>query len=211
MSRIRWTEGSLVIVVAILAVITAAVGTRRAPGVPSPRGAGAGAQEWESHLASVHRAVEANDIGLASRLWRNTYAAALESRRWEPMLAAGQAALRIGRAGGTMGGFDAKARQCYLTALFRARDQHSIDGVLLVAEAFAQLGDTEVARGAVRMADSLAQLTGDAPRPPERLAVPGDRVDVGDSAARRSPSTPFLISPLSGTSFRLTRSPRVWR
>ena len=155
----RWTDGSLVIVVAILAVITVAVGTRRAPDVPSPRTAGAGIEEWESSLALVDRAVAANDIGLASRLWRHAYGAALESGRWKPMLATGQAALRIGRAGRTMGGFDAQARQCYLTALFRARDQQSIDGMLLVAEAFAQLGDIEAARGAVRMADRLAQLT----------------------------------------------------
>jgi hypothetical protein len=192
----RWTDHSLVIVVAIFAVIVVAVGIRRAPGVPSPRTADAGVEEWESYLVAVDRAVEANDIGLASRLWRNAYGAALESRRWKPMLATGQAALRVGHAGRTMGGFDAQARQCYLAALFRARDQHSIDGVLLVAEAFAQLGDIEAARGAVRMADRLAQLTREAPRP-ERLTVLRSRMDIRVSAARQSPPIPFFISPAS--------------
>jgi hypothetical protein len=164
-NRMRWTDCSLAIVVAILAVITVVVGTRGALDGPSPRAAGAEVEAWESALASVDRALEARDVARASRIWPNAHGAAFESGRWQPMLATGQAALRIGRAGWPMDGFDAKARQCYLTALFRARDQHSIDGVLLVAEAFAQLGDIETARGAVRTADRMAQFTPEAPPP----------------------------------------------
>jgi hypothetical protein len=53
--------------------------------------------------------------------------------------------------------FDAAARQCYLGALFRAREQRSVEGVLRVAEALAQLGDLEVASGALHIADRLGQ------------------------------------------------------
>jgi hypothetical protein len=141
-------------------------------------------EDWASYLASVDRALAANDLGLASRRWRDAYGAALRSQRWEAMVAAGDAALRIGRAAGTMSGFDAEARQCYLTALFRARAQQSLDGVLLAAEAFGQLGDLEVARGALRMADGLVLSAPDAPRGPERVAALHDRLDAARSAVR---------------------------
>jgi hypothetical protein len=142
--------------VATLASVGVAVGTRRGPGSEWPRAATAGTEEWSTDLAALVRAVDANDMNSASQRWRAAYGAALRSQRWEPMLAAGNAAVRISRAVGPMNGFDAVARQCYLGALFRAREQQSIEGVLRVAEALAALGETEVARRAVRMADGLA-------------------------------------------------------
>jgi hypothetical protein len=57
--------------------------------------------------------------------------------------------------------FATKARQAYLTALFRARDEGSMDGVLRAAWAFADLGDREVVDGALRIADRLAATAGD--------------------------------------------------
>ncbi len=193
--RARWSTGILTIV-SILAIIALAMGMRRAPAIMSPRPAAADDREWKSYLASMDRAVEAGNISLASRTWRDAYGAALGSRRWEPMLATGQAALRLGRAAGTMAGFDEKARQCYVTALFRARQQQSVDGVLLVAEAFAQLGDLDVATKAVRMAERLAEPPGEISRAPERVAAVRDRLRVRASPHQRMRLDPFpVLSP----------------
>jgi hypothetical protein len=53
--------------------------------------------------------------------------------------------VRIGHATGAPNGAKPNARQAYLIALTRARAQRSPDGVILVAEAFARLGDHEIA------------------------------------------------------------------
>jgi hypothetical protein len=166
MSR-GWWVGAGLVVVAMLASVGVAVGTRRGVGGESRGGAAAIVEEWNADLAAVDRAVDANDLARASHHWRAAYGSALRSQRWEPMLAAGDAAVRIGRAMGPTDRFDAAARQCYLGALFRAREDQSIEGVLRVAEALAQLGDTEVARGAVRIADGL----GRSPRPAPRFRI----------------------------------------
>ena len=154
MKRLRWV-GYGITIFAILTVIIVAVPTRRAPGSTTSRAPAGDAEAWVPYVASVDRALDARDIGQASRQWRDAYGVALRSQRWEAMLAAGEAALRIRRASSTMGGFDAEARQCFLTALFRARAERSVEGVLRAAEAFRQLGDTAVVEGALRIADSL--------------------------------------------------------
>jgi hypothetical protein len=62
-----------------------------------------------------------------------------------------QAVVRIGddaRARGDAGA----ARRAYLTALFRARGERSLLGVLSAAEGFKTLGDRDVVEHALRMA-----------------------------------------------------------
>jgi hypothetical protein len=183
MTRLRWAACSLAIVT-ILCLVTVALSTRHAPGSTSPRSAGAPADAWAAYVTSVDQALEARDLGLANRRWRDAYGAALRSQQWEAMLAAGAAAVRIGRAAGTMSGYDAEARQCFLTALFRARAQRSLDGVLLAAEAFGQLGDVAVASGALRMADGLALATRDVSRGTDRVAALRERLDLARAGAR---------------------------
>ena len=51
---------------------------------------------------------------------------------------------------------DARARQAYMTALLRARREHSVDGVLRAAVAFGELGDREVVAHALRIAEHQA-------------------------------------------------------
>ena len=154
MNRIQWA-GFGVVIVAILAVITVVVSTRQAPGSMSSRGRDTSAESWAAHLASVDRALEDRDLGMANRRWRDAYGIALRSQQWEPMITAGEAARRIGQVSGDRRSFDAETRQCYLTALFRARAQRSLEGVLLAADAFEELGDVAVAKGAHRMAEGL--------------------------------------------------------
>jgi len=49
----------------------------------------------------------------------------------------------------------AKARELYLSALFRARQQGSVEGVRRAAAAFDALGDRDIAANATRMAAAL--------------------------------------------------------
>ena len=72
------------------------------------------------------------------------------------------AALRIGAIPGFKKAAESRARESYWTALFRARRQGSLNGVLDAAEAFGALGDRVMVEQCVRIAERLATLTGDA-------------------------------------------------
>lgn len=117
---------------------------------------------WEAHLRMVDEALEKNDADGALRAWREAHVAALGSWRWDGMIAVGEAALRIGEVSGLRRAAEARARQAYLTAFFRARHQESLSGVLHSAEAFAALGDREVVEQCIAVAEQLATQSGDA-------------------------------------------------
>jgi hypothetical protein len=187
MSRAGWTVVSLGIVAALGMIGVMTGGLSGAGAMRSSRTTTAGAEEWKAQIASLDRALGANDVGQAMRAWRDAYGAALGSRRWEPMFAVGQAALRIGGAAETLKGHDEKARHCYLMALFRARQQKSVDGVLLVAEAFADLGDIEVASRAIDIAGALTRRYSDDGQAPERAASIRDRLRSPSAAPRDAP------------------------
>jgi hypothetical protein len=65
-----------------------------------------------------------------------------------------QAVLRIGDEARLRGDAPA-ARRAYLTALFRARGEHSLRGVVAAAEGFRDLGDLEVVEHALRIASGI--------------------------------------------------------
>jgi hypothetical protein len=108
-----------------------------------------------AHLAALDAAIARGDVSRAVFEWRLAYGAALGSRRWEAMLAVGDAATRIdalaGRRDGAPTGFRAEARQAYLRALFDARAARSPEGMHRAADAFAALGDAEMAARARTM------------------------------------------------------------
>jgi hypothetical protein len=108
-------------------------------------------------LRAIEDAVARGDLAAAERLSRSLHTRALASRRWADWLAAGDAALAVGRGAPQPGLLRATARQAYLAALFQARGQRSLRGVLRAAEAFAQLGDHDIVEGALRIA---AQMPG---------------------------------------------------
>jgi hypothetical protein len=85
--------------------------------------------------------------------WRDAYGVALRSRDWAAMVSVGDAAVRIDRIARLPSdhptGFRAEARQAYLRALVDARAVRSRQGITRVADAFAALGDAEMA-GRVR-------------------------------------------------------------
>jgi len=111
---------------------------------------------WRAQLQKVDAALAWNDVSAAELAWREAYAAALKSRHWEGMVAVGDAYRQVGDSGGFRQAARAKARQSYLTALFRARGEGSVDGVLRVAERFAELGDRDVVERCIRVAWTVA-------------------------------------------------------
>jgi len=117
---------------------------------------------WAADLAALDASLARQDVSAAAQRWQAGHAAALASRRWEGLVAMGDAARRLGAASGArqvVG--DARARTLYLGALFRARQQGAVAGVLRAAEAFADLGDREVVAQSLRLAGELAARSGD--------------------------------------------------
>ncbi len=108
---------------------------------------------WRTHLARVDEALARQDLSGAIRACHDAYRAALGSRRWEALVDVGDAYLRIGEAAGSRKGWEPRARESYLNALLRARQEGSVEGVLRATEAFADLGDREVAEQGLRIAD----------------------------------------------------------
>jgi hypothetical protein len=110
----------------------------------------------DQHLEHVERALRDHDGRAARDAVRDAYAAAVASHQWEPLLRVGDAHRRVEEASGYPNLGKASARQNYVFALFRARDQRSLDGVLEAARAFASLGDAAATRQALMIARDVA-------------------------------------------------------
>jgi hypothetical protein len=102
-----------------------------------------------ARLGAIDDAIGRKDVSQAVIEWRDAYGVALRSRQWDAMTAVGDAAVRIDgiarQPSGYPTGFRAEARQAYLRALVDARAARSREGIERVAEAFAALGDAEMA------------------------------------------------------------------
>ncbi len=100
-------------------------------------------------LAAMDAALGRMDLSQARHEWREAYGLALRGRRWDAMAAVGDAAVRADAlARGPLGhstGFQPEARQAYLRALIQAQREGSPEGVTRIADAFAALGDSDVA------------------------------------------------------------------
>src|SRR5262249_61175950 len=105
---------------------------------------------WEAPVRLVSEALARGDRASAEWAWRNAWGAALGARRWEGMAAVGGLALRMGES--------PRAREAYLVALFRARDQRSFTGVLRAQEAVGTLGDPPVALPGLHIPGSMPGL-----------------------------------------------------
>ena len=150
----RRTAGRISVILAVAVAMSAAgaaILDHRSSGAPiEPR------VTLEQHVERVDAALASHDLRMAREGVRDAYAAAVTSHRWEPLLYVGDAQRRVEQASGfaTLG--KAHARENYLFALFRARDQRSLDGVLQAADAFSRLGDASVVRQALVVARDLA-------------------------------------------------------
>ena len=111
---------------------------------------------WTQRVALVDESLARADLSRATHEWREAYGAALRSRRWDALVEVGDRAVRIAEVAGSATQFRAEARQAYLHALFRARAQRAVEGMHRAAEAFARLGDWEMAQGARRLAGNLS-------------------------------------------------------
>jgi hypothetical protein len=131
-----------------------------------------------THLRAIDVALGEGDVPGALRAWNAAYGLALGSRRWETFAEAGDAYLRITRASGSPAGGISRARDLYLSALFRASGAGSLDGVLRIAAAFTELGDDEVVAHSLRIARRLAGASAQ-PELRERLSDLESRTQPG--------------------------------
>jgi hypothetical protein len=120
---------------------------------------------WTPLLTRVDEALARGNETGARTWWREAHAAAMRSGQWEGMLEVGDSARRF-RDG------QPRARQAYLTALFRARHQGSLEGVLGAAARFGEIGDHEVLAQALRIAEREA---GPDPRAQARVRAMAER------------------------------------
>jgi len=148
------TTGRTTVTVTVIAIALAlaAVGEARSGSASTPPAGAA----WARYVRDVDQALAANDIGRAVRALQEAHVAALGSRGWEGLVQVGAAAVRVGQATDNQTAGIRKARQAYLEAMMRARGLGSVDGVLTAAEAFAMLGDRDVAENGLRMAEGMA-------------------------------------------------------
>lgn len=117
---------------------------------------------WTTHLEAMDTAITTSNASAAVLAWRHAYAAALDQPGWRGLVHVAGAALRIGVIPGFRKAAESRARESYWTALFRARRQGSLNGVLDAAEAFGTLGDRVMVEQCIRIAERLTLLTGDA-------------------------------------------------
>jgi len=116
---------------------------------------------WTAHIQAMDQAVAEDAPGESVRAWRQAYSAALSHPGWLGLLAVAAASLRLGVFPGLARGAVARARETYWIAFFRARQQHSLTGVLHAAEAFSALGDRATVEQCLRVAEGLATRSGD--------------------------------------------------
>lgn len=146
--------GSALVLLATLLAFRNPIPLRREP-------AAVAEAPWAGDLEAVRDALARGDVSAAERAWFKAYVEARQSRRWEGLVQVADAYLRIGELSGSRPAARAKAREIYLAALFRARQQDALNGVLEATEAFAALGDREVAEHGLRIAEGLAARVAD--------------------------------------------------
>lgn len=126
---------------------------------PTRAGEPADASPWRAPLRGAAEAFAAGDGRTAYLAWEEGYRAAMRDRGWQGLVSAADTYIRIGGIPGQEATAP-RARRLYLAALFRARAARSSTGLVAVAEAFAALGDTEVAARSAALAERMAERGG---------------------------------------------------
>jgi hypothetical protein len=126
-------------------------------------------------IRAMDEALAKGDLRTALRAREDARLAALASTGWEGPVLLGDATLRLGRNSGLRGAMEPAARRAYVFALYRARRQESLEGVVRVTEAFVSLGDRDMARKACGIAGSLA-ASGREPEARERVRALENRL-----------------------------------
>lgn len=115
---------------------------------------------WDE-IRLMDAALARGDISTAVRARQSAHERATAARSWQGLLAVGDATLRLEEATGYRAVVLSEARRAYLTALYRARQQGSLEGALGAARAFAALGDRDMVEGSLAIAGDLAGRRGD--------------------------------------------------
>lgn len=111
---------------------------------------------WQQQLERADSALAGGDAREARRHWEGAYRNAVHARAPEGLLKVGRAYLRIGETLHDRESAVPEARRIFLLALFQARERGDADAVARSGEAFAALGDRDVADRAFDVALTLA-------------------------------------------------------
>jgi hypothetical protein len=150
----RWYTPILALAALLFALLVAGLAAMERLVAEAPHAAVPRA--WTQALDRADAAMAQGDATGAMSAWRDAHAAAMRSGQWESMIAVGDASRRLGASSGSPRESLARARQAYLTALFRARRERSVEGSLRAAVAFGELGDRQVLAQALRIAERQA-------------------------------------------------------
>ena len=155
---------------------------------------------WAQYIRVMDAARLRGDFYAADAARQVAYLAALESQRWDAMAAVGDASAQLGdefpRA---RAGLRPDVQRIYAIALRRAREQGSLDGVLRVSEAFADLGDRDRAREGLLVAADMLAASRDA-RDVQRLKELAERLEY-----QASPDAPNDVQAPTATTAIWTR------
>src|SRR5262245_5332234 len=126
---------------------------------------------WREPLARAEAALAEGQPRRAEAAWEEAQRAAMRATAPSTGLVdVGLAYLRIGEAAHDRQTAVSRARQLFLRALFRARERRDVEGMTAAGQAFARLGDCEMAERAFAIARTAApQRSAAAPaceRPP---------------------------------------------
>jgi hypothetical protein len=110
---------------------------------------------WMPQIRELDDALGRWDVAAAVEAWHGARRTAIASRRWEALLDTGDATLWLTEVPAWQPTATARARELYLAAFFRAREEGSVRGMQRSADAFARLGDTQVAEQCLRAAREL--------------------------------------------------------
>jgi hypothetical protein len=100
---------------------------------------------WSGYFRAVDCTLGQCAVNGPRRVWESAHLAADEGLGWEALIDAGRACLQLdGAAAGGPPAAQPAARRAYFAALYRACRENSFEGILSIAEAFADLGDREV-------------------------------------------------------------------
>ena len=107
------------------------------------------------------------------RAWHRAHAAVIDQPGWQPIVRVAEAARSIGAIPGFARAAEARARETYWIALFRAHRDGSLAGVLETAEGFGVLGDRNMVEQCIRIAEGLATRAGHEERARVRHGIGG--------------------------------------
>lgn len=130
---------ALLVALAIVEAISTGDELPPPPGISAP---------WADYLVALTEAQAAQDQRMAGLAYQQAYSSALASRRWEGMADVGDAAVHLGDV--------RRARIAYLTAAYRARNDHSAVGVLRAVDGLSELGDRRAATHWLHVAGKIA-------------------------------------------------------